>query len=243
MALVGEAEPLSRSISLVSESAVWSGIKNEISTEHNFGSPPIEVSQDIPKEGWRTSTAVSFVAKSFKTVRMNHEDAPRLSVISKLLRSLYLHREIREKGGAYGGFALYNVENGLFSFASYRDPHILQTLNTFDGAARFITSGEFGDEDIKEAILQVCSDIDKPDPPGPAAKKAFYRKVISMSDDARLLFKRKLLLLKRKDVMATAERYFGDHEQSQGIAIISDENRLQAANQKIPQAPLKLFTI
>ena len=25
----------------------------------------------------------------------------------------YLHREIREKGGAYGGFALYNAEDGL----------------------------------------------------------------------------------------------------------------------------------
>ena len=90
-------------------------------------------------------------------------DAPTLAVLSKILRSLYLHREIREKGGAYGGFALYNSENGLFSLASYRDPHIVQTLKVYAAAADFVQSAPINDADIHEAILQVCSEIDKPD--------------------------------------------------------------------------------
>jgi Zn-dependent M16 (insulinase) family peptidase len=82
---------------------------------------------------------------------------------------MYLHREIREKGGAYGGFAIYNPEDGLFCFGSYRDPHIVTTLNVYRNAADFVRTNIFSDEDIKEAILQVCSEIDKPDPPGPTA--------------------------------------------------------------------------
>ena len=86
------------------------------------------------REGWSTATAVNFVAAAFPAVRMNHADAAALAVIAKLLRSLYLHREIREKGGAYGGFALYNAEDGVFCLASYRDPHVAATLDVFERA-------------------------------------------------------------------------------------------------------------
>ncbi len=37
---------------------------------------------------------------------------PALMLISKMSRSLYLHREIREKGGAYGGMSIYTPEDG-----------------------------------------------------------------------------------------------------------------------------------
>jgi Zn-dependent M16 (insulinase) family peptidase len=170
-------------------------------TGDGFSEPDINLEAQIIREGWSTSSAVSFVALTLETVRMEHEDAPALSVISKILRSMYLHREIREKGGAYGGFALYSPEDGLFSFASYRDPHIVSTLNAFERAAVFIRSGSFSEEDVNEAVLQVCSEIDKPDPPGPAARKAFYRKIVSLSDEMRGDFKSRLLSLTRSKVM------------------------------------------
>ena len=89
-----------------------------------FTAPGIQPDHKIPKEGWSTSTSVSFVASALKTVSLGHPDAPALAVIAKMMRSLYLHREIREKGGAYGGFSTYSPESGMFCLASYRDPHI-----------------------------------------------------------------------------------------------------------------------
>jgi Zn-dependent M16 (insulinase) family peptidase len=156
---------------------------------------------------------------------------------------LYLHREIREKGGAYGGFAIYNAEDGLFCFGSYRDPHIASTLKVYDDAQVFIKSGNYNDEDVKEAILQVCSDIDKPDSPGSAARKAFFRKVISLSDDMRNRFKTKLLALTRKQVIDTAERYFDETNKRQAVGVISGEEKLKAANKKLADSPLKLIRI
>jgi len=242
-ALVGEAEPLERIIPLVSQRALTPRREPDSQDRPNFNPPNMDFPNEMPWEGWATETSVSFVARTFKSVRMDHVDAPGLAVISKMLRSLYLHREIREKGGAYGGFAVYNIENGLFSFASYRDPHILATLDVFEGSNQFITSGDYQEEDVNEAILQVCSDIDKPDPPGPAARKAFYRRIISMTDESRRRFKQRLLNLNKENIVDTARRYFGQGRGAHGVAVISSDEQLRQANSKIPENPLKIGKI
>jgi len=191
--LIGENSDLAKGLNLLNQSKGLAGTDRQVTDKIDELPPGIDFGNKATREGWSTSSAVSFVAQTFKAVRMQHEDAPALSVISKVLRSMYLHREIREKGGAYGGFAVYNSEDGLFSFASYRDPHIVNTLITYKSAFDFIKSGNYTSEDIKEAILQICSEIDKPHPPGPAAKKAFFRKIVSLSDDMRRHFKERLL--------------------------------------------------
>lgn len=206
----------------------------------SFATPQIDAPQDIPFSGWHTNTSVSFVGQSFKAVRITHEDAPGLAVISKLLRSLYLHREIREKGGAYGGFAIYNSEEGLFSFGSYRDPHIKRTLDVYENACDFMISGEYSQTDVKEAILQVCSEIDKPETPGPAAMKAFYRNITKLSDDIRKNFKDKLLQLDKNQIQRIAEKYFSVDKTRKGSAVISSKERLEQTNEKLSKENRRL---
>jgi Zn-dependent M16 (insulinase) family peptidase len=239
MALIGEDPTLTNARSAVH--SLYSGFGD--SRGDGFNAPAIPADGANIREGWSTSSAVSFVALAFEAVRMEHEDAAALSIISKILRSMYLHREIREKGGAYGGFALYSPEDGLFCLASYRDPHIVSTLKAFDSAAVFIRSGSFGEEDVKEAILQVCSEIDKPDPPGPAARKAFYRNIISLTDDMRAQYKSRLLSLTRKQVIQAAEKYFDIVDENKAVAVISGEEKLKAANEALSANPLKLNRI
>ncbi len=199
----------------------------------------------LPFEGWITSTQVSFVAQAFKTVRMGHEDAPALSVIAKMLRALYLHREIREKGGAYGGFAMYSPEEGIFSFASYRDPYIRRTLSVYRDSCDFIINGDYSEEDVKEAILQVCAEIDKPETPGPASIKAFYRDILKLTDDKRKLFKAALLKIDKGMIQGCAKRYFRIEASKKGTAVISGQDLLDAANQELAegQLPLELHKI
>ena len=208
----------------------------------SFFTPPIDYEGKLPHDGWSTNTSVSFVAQSFKAVRITHPDSPGLSVIAKLLRSLFLHREIREKGGAYGGFAMYNPEEGLFSFASYRDPHIDRTLEVYKKACDFIMQGNFTQTDIKEAILQVCSEIDKPETPGPAAMKAFYRGITKLDDTIRQNFKDALLKLNKQQIIDIAGRYFSVDDDQKGTAVISSQTALEQANTKMNR-PLNLFKI
>jgi hypothetical protein len=238
-ALVGERNDLARAVELTN------ALNRRLlpKADGEFNAPAVDLDRDTVNEGWSTSSAVSFVASVFETCRLNHEDAPALAVISKLLRSLYLHREIREKGGAYGGFASYQLENGLFAYGSYRDPHIVNTLKVYDEAAAFILSGDYTEENINEAILQICADIDRPDTPGPAALKAFYRKLIHLTDDMRQTFKTRLLGVNRKQALSVAEKYFGGNRPAPSVAVISSEGALREANFQLKDRALKLNRI
>ena len=238
LAVIGETDAVRHAPALVGE--LVTGLP--MGEAAGFAAPETALAAGRIREGWSTASAVNFVAAAFPAVRMEHADAAALAVIAKLLRSLYLHREIREKGGAYGGFALYNSEDGTFSLASYRDPHIAETLEVFQGSAGFISGGHFSDTDVKEAILQVCSEIDKPDPPGPAARKAFFRTIIRLSDELREGFKQRLIALTRREVLAAAERYFGGGLQHCSVAVIGSEENLLAANAKLPE-PLEIHPI
>ncbi len=238
MALIGEEQPLAAAVSPAT--ALVDGLDRE--GEERFSPPVVEREEAVPREGWSTHTAVSFVAKTFMAARMAHEDAPALAVIGKLLRSLFIHREIREKGGAYGGFSIYNAESGTFAFGSYRDPHVVTTLDVYRRAADFIRSGQYSDQDIEEAILQICSDIDKPDPPGPAARKAFYRKLLALSDETRNDYKRRILSMTRDQVIRAAERYF-DPAGTAAVAVVASPEKLAAANRALGDDPLTLHRI
>jgi len=210
-----------------------------------FFTPDISFNKEVPFDGFYTNTSVSFVGQSFKTVGMTHEDSAGLAVISKILRSMYLHREIREKGGAYGGFAIYNPEEGLFSFGSYRDPHIKRTLDVYKNACDFIVNGDYSQNDVKEAILQVCSEIDKPETPGPSAMKAFYRDITKLDDTIRRQFKDSLLQLDKKRIQTIAQKYFTIDESLKGTAVISSKESLEQANLQLEAQgkQLNLFKI
>ena len=237
MALVGDDEAVTDTAALSED--FYSQLQQVVKKD------PISSLKDQinrPFEGWFTSTAVSFVAHTLKTVPMTHKEGPTLFVMSKLLRSLYLHKEIREKGGAYGGFAVYNLEEGIFSLGSYRDPHIVPTLNVFEGVLDFMASGSYDDENIIEAILQACSEIDKPDAPGTAGQKAFYRKIVGLTDEKRKAFKEGVLAVTKEKVLKTAENYFNSRINKRGVAVISGETQLMDANSKL-DPPLELHKI
>src|SRR5229473_1473687 len=77
---------------------------------------------------------VAFNVRIFKTVRYTSPDAPALLVLANYVRDTFLHRELREKGGAYGGYAQAGIGSGTFYFGSYRDPNIVRTYEVYGQA-------------------------------------------------------------------------------------------------------------
>jgi Zn-dependent M16 (insulinase) family peptidase len=238
-AVIGEDKPLEKALGLAAS------LKEKLANKTSgFCEPNIEVENSLDYEGWSFPSSVSFAAQTFKTASQPHKDASSLAIIGRILRLLYLHKEIREKGGAYGGMSLYSRQDGIFGFASYRDPHIVSTLNTFEKAGDFIKNkNNYTKEDIKEAILQVCSDIDKPDTPATAAKKAFFRQLIFMPEQARKDFKEQILSENKDKILKTAEKYFNNNVQNKTAVVISGQERLEEANAKLKDKKLKLYKI
>lgn len=87
------------------------------------------------------------------------------------MTTCFLHREIREKGGAYGGGAHHR--SGTFEFYSYRDPNIQETLESFNKSIDWIQRGEFTQQDLDEAKLKLFSSIDTPLAPYQRGKTLF----------------------------------------------------------------------
>ncbi|MDH3973722.1 MAG: insulinase family protein [Deltaproteobacteria bacterium] len=221
-------------ISVVTEKRFFSGMEkamlpfiSAIKEGSDISCEDVDFTASPCVEGWGTNVPVSYVAQVFKTVPYSHSDSPALLVLSKLLRACYLHREIREKGGAYGGFASYSASEGLFSFLSYRDPHLERTLKVYKDAINWVIKGEFSDEDLKEAMLSTFSDIDKPLSPAGKGDREFVALLRGLTSEMRQLRRKALLSLTRQDMVNAARVHLRDGLEKSAIAIISGTERLE----------------
>ncbi|XP_065837454.1 presequence protease, mitochondrial-like [Oscarella lobularis] len=146
--------------------------------------------------------AVNFAGKACRTVPFVHEDFPALKVLAQLLESKFLHKEIREKGGAYGSGT--KMSGGLFSFFSYRDPRPFDSITAFDKSAQWAVDGSFSDEDVDEAKLRLFSRIDAPVSPGNRGNRWFLNR---LTDDVHRQYRTRLLSVEGEQLSTVAKKY------------------------------------
>jgi Zn-dependent M16 (insulinase) family peptidase len=137
---------------------LWSVFK---STKTNNKLSPFETVYQ--RKSHEMDLGINFVAQTFVGVPFSHPDAPKLKLLSSILTSQFLHTELREKSGAYGGAARYAPKSGLFHFMTYRDPlGYERTLNTFSKSIEWIKTNGITDEMMEEAKLDVLKQLDTP---------------------------------------------------------------------------------
>lgn len=190
--------------------------------------------------GLAASVPVAYVARVFRGVPYAHPDAPGLTVLAKLLKAAYLHREIRERGGAYGGMAGYAPESGLFSLLSYRDPHVVRTLGVFDDGARWAAAGRFSPQDVKEAVLGVFSDLDTPLSPAGKAAREFANRRQQLGRELRQRFREGVLAATPRALSSLAERYLVAGRAGSAVAVLASEEALQRANEELGDEALEI---
>ncbi|MGV7207870.1 insulinase family protein [Oxalobacteraceae bacterium A2-2] len=96
---------------------------------------------------------------------LRHRDAPGLAVAAQLLSHQLLHQALRQRGGAYGGYASYEEGAGTFTMSSYRDPRLAGTYADFASALDQVIGTAFGQEQLEEAIICVIQKLDHPAAP------------------------------------------------------------------------------
>ncbi|MBF0620336.1 MAG: insulinase family protein [Magnetococcales bacterium] len=156
---------------------------------------------------WMVSSQVQFCARVFPAVPYGHSDAPVMTVLGHFLRNGYLHRAIREQGGAYGGGAGYDSDAGAFRFYSYRDPRLAETLEDFDRSLDWLLSEKHEPRKLEEAILGVISAIDRPGSPAGEARRAFHEALHGRSADRRQVFRQRVLATTLEDLVRVGETY------------------------------------
>jgi len=156
---------------------------------------------------WTAATQVSFCAKAYPTVASDHADAAALTLLGGILRNGYLHRAIREQGGAYGAGASQDNQSGAFRFFSYRDPRIEGTLDDFDQSIQWVLSQPLGVDKIEEAILGVIGGMDKPSSPAGEAVQTFHSELSGRTKEIRSKFRQRILGVTEADIKRVAEQY------------------------------------
>ncbi len=169
------------------------------------------------------TTQVNYCASAFPTVPESHDDSAALSILGSVLRNGYLHTEIREKGGAYGGGATHDSANGVFRFYSYRDPNINETFKVFEHSIAWALESSLTEEMLEEAVLGIIAGIDAPASPAGEIRQAFHHGLSGRSADYRQRLRQSFFNVGVSDLERVAETYLaGDPS----LALVTSENRL-----------------
>jgi Zn-dependent M16 (insulinase) family peptidase len=167
----------------------------------------IHFAHDTQGQAWVCNTQVNFCAQAYPTVPSGHEDAAALVVLGNYLRNGFLHRTIREQGGAYGGGASQDSNAAVFRFYSYRDPRLEETIDDFNGALDWLKNTPVPDDKLEEAILGTISSIDRSESPAGRAKRCFYAELHGRNLEQRKLFRSRVLNTSADDLQRVADTY------------------------------------
>ena len=214
--LIAEGEHESRLLDDLE--SVWAGAPASAAAAP-FALPPV---RERVCQAWTTATTVNFCAKAWPTAPAGHEDSPVLHVLARFINNGYLHRAVREQGGAYGSGASQHSDAAVFRCFSYRDPRLTETLADFDRSLDWVLHGKHADRQLEEAILGVIAAMDKPSSPAGEAKIAFYNHLFGRSLEQRLEFRKRVLATTTEDLKTVTERYLQPETASHGIITSRD---------------------
>ena len=109
-------------------------------------------------EAFVIPSQVQYVVKAGNFKKAGYTYNGHMKVLENILNSDYLWKELRVKGGAYGGAMSFTRDELIFY--SYRDPNLKETLNTFDEAIKFLKEFKSSEKEMTNYIIGTIGSID-----------------------------------------------------------------------------------
>ncbi len=180
-------------------------------------------------EGLTIPAQVNYVAKGANLYDLGYTLHGSALVITSYLGMSYLWEKIRVQGGAYGGFAVFDRHSGVFDFLSYRDPNLLATLDSYDGAARFLRELDVSRDEVTKGIIGTIGSMDAYQLPDAKGYTSMARHLTGVTDADRQRL--------RDEVLATTAdhfRQFGDVlaavNQAGHVVVMGSKDAVEDAN-------------
>lgn len=150
---------------------------------------------------------VSYAGTCLDTVPYSSADKAPLMILGQLLTHRFMHPEVREKGGAYGGSAAASEISSLFTMSSYRDPNPRNTVGIFERAGVFARDKAWTGRELEESKLGLFQQIDAPTSVSGDASKEF---TFGITQDMEQRLRERLLDVSKDDVQRVAQQYLVD---------------------------------
>ncbi len=200
----------------------------------NYAIPPVS------SEAYSIASPVAFTCLAFKASTYLHPHAPALYIASHILDNKILHPKIREQGGADGAGASYNPMVGHFTFHSYRDPHIAQTLKAFNESIDALEGLQFNDRDLEEAKLGMIQQFDVPIAPGSRGATAYAWWREGKTKEMRQKFRDHLLATTRQEVQIAVQKELFAKKQNSIVVTFAGPDLLAQENPSLAK-PLPII--
>jgi len=185
---------------------------------------PFAFQPDQRNEAVVIPSQVQYVAKAADFYAAGGTYSGKMNVLTNIMRTGYLWNNIRVQGGAYGS-GISVDRTGLVSFMSYRDPHLLRTIEVFDGTGNFIENLEMSDLDLTKAIIATSGAMDRPTTPAEKGSRAATRYIIGISQAAIQKERDEVLSTTLEDLRSFGEILDKAMKQD-NICVFGNENKI-----------------
>jgi Zn-dependent M16 (insulinase) family peptidase len=183
----------------------------------------------VPFEGLTIPARVNYVAKGANLYEQGYRLHGSVAVVTNLLRLRWLWDRIRVQGGAYGAFCMFDHRSGVFTYASYRDPNLVATLETFDRSARFLRELELDEQERVRGIIGAIGQLDRHQLPDAKGFTSMVRHLTGESDAERQRRREEVLGTTPADIRAFAEVL--EHVATGGkVAVMGSREAIDEAN-------------
>jgi Zn-dependent M16 (insulinase) family peptidase len=184
-------------------------------------------------EGFTIPGQVNHVGMAFNLYAAGYEEHGSVLPIQNYLNTTYLWERIRMEGGAYGAGCGLDRLSGIFAFSSYRDPNLLQTLNHFEGAIRFLREAEISDMERERAIIGAIGDLDAYQLPDAKGYSSMVRQLVGITEEDRQRFREEVLSTTAADFRRFGEA-LAEASRNSVVGVVGPKERIEAANAEKP---------
>ncbi len=182
-------------------------------------------------EGMIIPAQVNYVGKGADLYNLGYRYHGSIHVITHFLRTTWLWEQIRVLGGAYGALCRFDKFSGAFSLVSYRDPNLLETLNTFDKTSQFLTDLKLEKEELTKSIIGAIGEIDGYMFPDTMGLVSMQRHLNGTTDASRQIMRDQILSTTLDDFKTFAD-ILNSFKEKSIVKVLGSENSINSANKE-----------
>lgn len=171
---------------------------------------------NLMHEGLTIPAQVNYVGKGANLYQLGYQYHGSINVISNFIRTEWLWERVRMKGGAYGASCGFRRRSGVFTFTSYRDPNLLDTLAVYDQTASALRQAHLSADEVTKNIIGAIGDIDAYQLPDAKGYTSMVRYLLGDTEES--------LQQIREEVLSTTAQHF--HQFADALDGLAREGRV-----------------
>lgn len=177
------------------------------------------------REALLAASKVQYVASGGTVGKLDAETYGLYQVLRTILAYDYLWNRVRVQGGAYG--SMFQVErNGNFVLASYRDPHLKETLQTYGAVQTYVEQFYADDREMTKYVIGTIARLDQPLTPSMKGERGDWMVLTGLTEE-RLNAERRAILRSDPAQIRGLAQSFAVLQETPHVCVMGGRSRLE----------------